>query len=185
MDAAPSAPDQVTIVSMVVAGPGCPPGTTSSYVTLDGLVLGLGFGELDARVGPGIPPSQGSERCGVTLLLEHAEGWSYSLVSAVYRGRADLAQGVIGEQTSTYWFPGETRQEELSTTLSGPFFGPYVREDRIAMASVWSPCGARRPLKIDVEISASALDRGATGFMNVKHLDVALDVTYGVEWRRC
>jgi Domain of unknown function (DUF4360) len=182
----PIAPDQVDVVNLVVSGHGCPEGSTSAYVTSDGLVLGLTFRELDAQTGPGIPPGRARESCSVMWILDHAPGWSYSIESAVYRGRADLAAGVTGEQTSTYWFPGETPKSRLSTLLTGPFFGPYTRTDEVAAAlQVWSPCGRRRPLKIDVDLALTTGRPPGAGLMNIKYLDVSLEVAYGLTWKRC
>jgi Domain of unknown function (DUF4360) len=185
--APPIAPESVRIVGVDADGSGCPPGSVTAYITADRQVLGLTFREFDAQVGPGLAPSAGNSFCGVTVSLDYPAGWSYTLVSSTYRGRADLAPGVIGQQTSTYWFLGQTRQAEFNTTLFGPFFGPYTREDLIATsARVWSPCGVVRPLKIDADLSVSnTASPGARGFMNVKFQDISVVVTYGLTWRLC
>lgn len=183
----PVAPEWVRIDRISANGSGCPAGTVTAAISPDRQAVTLTFADFDASVAPGLDPARSSEFCGINLLLNYPGGWSFSIVTADYEGRVNLGPRVVGQQTSTYWFQGQLGRPRFATTIVGPAFGPYFRRDTLGTgAIVWSPCGARRYLNIDSDVSVSNMaNPSASGFMNVKYLDVTVQVTYGLTWRLC
>jgi hypothetical protein len=186
---AQTAPEWVRILKADGSGSGCPPGSISTVISPDLLSLTVKFSSFDARVGPNAGPnSLPSKSCTMSVLLDFPAGWSYSLITADYLGRADLGEDTVGEQTSTYWFQGFLPSgEEFRTTLTGPFFSAYSRRDELPVgARVWSPCGLRRNLNIDADVSVSnTANASSNAFMNVKIAEFTNQVTYGITWRKC
>lgn len=184
------APEWVEIVDWSAGGSGCPAGSVFPVMSPDNLALTLKFREFDAQLDPTLSPpvNNGSEFCNISVLLNFPAGFSYSLISATYKGRVDLGPGTIGQQTSEYWFQGAAGSSALfSSTFMGFAFGPYSRTDQLGVgALVWSPCGVDRYMNIDADVSVSNSSSPRNkAYMNVKTADIAVDVTYGITWRFC
>lgn len=186
-DAQLVAPEFVEIDRVSANGSGCPVGTVTAEISPDRQALTLVFADFDAAVGPDVDPARSSEFCNVSVLLDYPGGWSYSLISSDYFGRANLGAGVIGRQQATYWFQGAfSRRATFSTILQGPFVGDYIRRDLLdTEAFVWSPCGTRRSMNINSNVLVSLVNPEGRGFMNVEVNEIAVRVTYGLTWRLC
>lgn len=187
--AQPIAPEWVEIAGLSAFGSGCPPGSYSALLSPDYLALTIKFGDFDAQLDPTVfpPINNPNEFCTLSVLLDFPGGWSYSLIDATYRGRVDLGVGTKGQQTSEYWFQGVPGSPSFSSSFLGPFFGPYERKDDLEVAAwVWSPCGVKRYLNIDADVSVSnAMNPAAKAYMNLKTAEIAVEATYGITWRLC
>lgn len=183
-----SEPDSVVIKNVVVGGNGCPDGSAAAILSPDSRALTLVFSDLDAKVGPDIDPGESHEFCKVKLMLDYPAGWRYALVSADYIGMAIVGEGLVAEQRSTYRFHGDPHNERsFATTVAGPQLDAYFRHDEVLEdGALWSACGKRPALTIDVEVDVSrSRDPVATGFMNVAIADISATHTYGLAWQRC
>lgn len=83
-----------------------------------------------ASIGPNIPVTEQRKNCQLTVELEYPGGFQYSILSADYRGYANIEKGISGTLKSTYYFAGKA---------------PQVRESspRISRSSLTSPRLAR------------------------------------------
>lgn len=180
------APDGVEIRGLVYNGTGCPQNSVAGTLSEDKKALELIFGAFTAEASPLNLPSESRKFCQLTVDLAFPQGYSFSLVSADYRGFADLEGNVVGTQTSTYYFTGGFGRS-FRTRLVGPFSENYFRRDNLTLeALVWSPCGATRPLNISTQAAVSTLAaRSGSGLMTVDSLGLVVRQTYGVVWRKC
>ena len=180
------APEGVEIRGLVYNGTGCPQNSVAGTLSEDRKALELIFGAFTAEASPLGLPSEARKFCQLTVDLDFPQGYSFSLVSADYRGYADLEEKVVGTQTSTYYFTGGFGRS-FRTRLVGPFSENYFRRDNLTLeAVVWSPCGATRPLNISTQAAVSTLaSRNGAGLMTVDSLSLVVRQTYGVVWRKC
>lgn len=185
----PVAPEWVEIEDIFVGGSGCPEGSVQAVLSPDRTSVTLTYDTFDAAVGPDVDPKRSNNFCNATIIFDYPTGWSYSLISADYMGVANLDPGVLGRQSSTYWFQGyATKRHTFSTNLIGPHVGKeYFRRDKLTTeAVVWSPCGAQRALNVNSNVSVSnVLNPRASGHMNVQVTETTVQVTYGLTWRQC
>ena len=180
-------PEWVRIEGYTYAGTGCPAGSVSDNLSIDGQALTLLFDSFVASVGPGVPFSEKRKNCAVTVKLRFPQGWSYSLYTVDYRGYVDLQQGTNGAQTVRYWFSGDGRTGQATTPFYGPRTGDYTIRDRMFFnQNIWSPCGAQRDLVIN---SAVKVDNSRAPFASAMLTEDAQDHSvkqiYGIQWQRC
>lgn len=180
-------PAWVRIEGFTYAGSGCPAGSISDNLATDGQALTLLFDSFVASVGPGIPFSEKRKNCAITVKLRFPQGWSYSLYTVDYRGYLDLQPGTSGSQTARYWFSGDGRTGQATTSFYGPRTGDYTIRDRMFFSqSIWSPCGAQRDLVLN---SAVQVDNSRAPFASAMLTEDAQDHSvqqiYGIKWQRC
>jgi hypothetical protein len=63
-----------------------------------------------ASIGPKVALAEQRKNCQLTLELEYPGGFQYSILSADYRGYANIEKGVTGTLKSTYYFAGKAPQ---------------------------------------------------------------------------
>ena len=68
-----------------------------------------------ASIGPNIARAEQRKNCQLTLELQYPGGFQYSILSADYRGYANIEKGVTGTLKSTYYFAGKAPQ--ISSSL--------------------------------------------------------------------
>ncbi len=107
-------PDKVQIVGFTYAGSGCPAGSVANTTSTDKTILTLLYSDYVASIGPGTNLADHRKNCQVTLDVKYPGGFQFSIFSADYRGYENLAKGVTGEQLSTYYFSGQTKQVSLT-----------------------------------------------------------------------
>ncbi|MDC3953184.1 DUF4360 domain-containing protein [Polyangium jinanense] len=179
-------PEGVEIRGLVYNGTGCPQSSVAGTLSEDRKALELIFGAFTAEASPLGLPSEARKFCQLTVDMAFPQGYSYSLVSADYRGFAELGAAVVGTQTSSYYFTGGFGRT-FRTKLVGPFSENYFRRDDLTLeAVVWSPCGASRPLNISTQAAVSTLaNRSGSGLMTVDSVSLVVRQTYGIAWRKC
>lgn len=63
-------PDQITIISAMTSGNGCPSGTVSTTFSPDKTVVTFGFDAFQTYIGPGTRPQDHSKNCQIHLSLK-------------------------------------------------------------------------------------------------------------------
>jgi hypothetical protein len=181
-------PPWVRIRNLSWAGSGCPAGTVAENLAPDLQAFTLLFDSFVAELGPGLPLSLSRRNCQILVDLDFPPGWSFSVVDVDHGGFASLETGVSGVQQSSYYFQGESRTARLQTTLNGPWVGDYqVRESLAPDALVWSPCAARRPLIINLQVRVinNSRNPNARGVMTTGSMNGPVMYIYRLQWRRC
>jgi len=185
--AAAEDPPFVRIRNFTYGGTGCPGGTVGWNITSDGKILTVLYDQFSASAGPGISISETRRQCTLNVDLEYPQGWSYSLFTADYRGRAKLDAGVIGTQESSYYFSGSPLTVKLGTRIVGPTNQDYFRRDTLGIeATVWSPCGSIVPVNIRASVDVDNRSvRANSGLLTVDSSDFKVTQIYGVQWKKC
>lgn len=101
------------ILKVGTGGTGCPQGTVSTILSEDQTVVTLIYDTYVASIGPGIAVTEQRKNCQLTLELQYPGGFQYSILSADYRGYANIEKGVTGTLKSTYYFAGLAPQVRL------------------------------------------------------------------------
>jgi len=72
LDARQSAPppNQITIISAMTSGNGCPSGTVSTTFSPDKTLVTFGFDAFQTYIGPGTKPQDHSKNCQIHLSLQ-------------------------------------------------------------------------------------------------------------------
>ncbi|MDI1484078.1 DUF4360 domain-containing protein [Polyangium sp. y55x31] len=179
-------PEGVEIRGLVYNGTGCPQNSVAGTLSEDRKALELIFGAFTAEASPLGQPSEARKFCQITVDMAFPQGYSFSLVSADYRGFAELGAAVVGTQTSNYYFTGGLGRS-FRTKIVGPFSENYFRRDNLTLeAVVWSPCGASRPLNISTQAAVSTLaNPSGSGLMTVDSVSLVVQQTYNIIWRKC
>lgn len=115
-------PSLVTIKGITTSGTGCPQGSVGKFISSDlstyvnksqcsSAVINLCsftliFDKYVTSIGPGVAATEARKFCQINLQLHYPGGFQYSVMSAIYRGYANLEAGVTGTQEATYYFSG-------------------------------------------------------------------------------
>jgi hypothetical protein len=63
-------PDQITIISAMTSGNGCPSGTVTTTFSPDKTLVTFGFDSFQTYIGPGTKPQDHSKNCQIHLSLQ-------------------------------------------------------------------------------------------------------------------
>lgn len=104
------APDNVRVRGVRAYGRGCLIGSANGVVAPDGSSFSLLMDNYIARA----TGSRGLDRknCDIQVDLEIPRGWSYSIISADYRGYVSADAGTIGTHQVIYSFDGRMPKNE-------------------------------------------------------------------------
>ncbi|KAF2737645.1 hypothetical protein EJ04DRAFT_591198 [Polyplosphaeria fusca] len=186
--AAPPA-GSVLIKGVTYGGTGCPQGTVSSQFTDDRSTMTIIFDAYIASIGPGVAVTEQRKNCQLNVHLTYPGGFQYSVLSADYRGYANIQKGVTGTLKSTYYFSGQTDQTSTEYTFTGPVTGDYLKHDQADSTSiVWSPCGAEGLLNINSQVRLQASGSGtssASGILTTDSTDLKFTQVVYVQWQAC
>ncbi|MDZ4660552.1 MAG: DUF4360 domain-containing protein [Pseudomonadota bacterium] len=177
-------PNEIYVKNISANGSGCPAGTARSVLSPDGKTMSLLFDDYISQ----IDTSQqilDQKKCLVTIEMNIPAGWSYSLVSADYRGFAELDAHTMGTQEIVYMFgpvieerpvplrnfsvvgprnlkPTRVRTATFSSRIvKGPFSGDYSFTNMVTVGEMpWSSCDSR--LNRDLNIHTSLMTRSLT-----------------------
>ncbi|KAI9102497.1 hypothetical protein DFS34DRAFT_395327 [Phlyctochytrium arcticum] len=190
--AAPAAdepnPNEVYFKSIGYNGSGCPISPPSATIAMadDKKSFTIIFDKFVASAGPNVPRTEGRKNCQINLKLHVPGGWQYSIASADFRGWAELDQGVMGRQTSTYYFQGESRTTLTEMTVRGPMSQAYQIRDEIEYTSQsWSPCGEERPININTAIFVDNSKAPKKGGILTTDSMLVFNETVTLRARRC
>lgn len=95
---------------MGTGGTGCPKGTVTPIISEDQSTMTLLYDAYVASIGPNVLVTEQRKNCQLTVELEYPGGFQYSIMSADYRGYANIEKGINGTLKSTYYFAGKAPQ---------------------------------------------------------------------------
>lgn len=187
---------QVRVRDVRATGTGCPSGTSRAALTEDGKTFALLIDEFSARAGSDLPI--GRRNCLIEVDLEIPAGWSYALITADYRGFAELTNYATASQRVVYsfdrnWSANDGRGFAFKATpFAGPFSGEYLVHDEIALESApRSPCSSGRvvTLYLNTLLTARVDSRRAAQASALIALDSVdgrvAQQEFGLAWYRC
>jgi hypothetical protein len=192
-----SAADPVVVQSMTHEGSGCPPGSVSSDIALDGSAFTVLFDSYVAEVGPGVPASGRTRDCDVDMVLKAPLGWSWAIAGIEHRGFASLPSGVSATLKSSFLFNRQRADQRqappLEIHLIGPMQDDYiVSSDTPPLQIEWSKCGGLSHLHINTSLKVNAASSAGPGLVTVDSLEGHLTQLegstlcgYRLVWRRC
>ncbi|KAJ4334459.1 hypothetical protein N0V95_009162 [Ascochyta clinopodiicola] len=181
------APGQVKITKVGTGGTGCPQGTVSSVISDDRSTMTLIYDTYVASIGPNIAVTEQRKNCQLTVELEYPGGFQYSILSADYRGYANIEKGISGTLKSTYYFAGLAPQTSTQYDFVGPVTGDYVKHDEAdSTSTVMSPCGSKgNLLNINSQIRLTSSNPKATGLLTTDSTDLKFKQVVYVQWKKC
>ncbi|MGK4005854.1 DUF4360 domain-containing protein [Sorangium sp. So ce1036] len=183
--AAAQAPDRVTIDRITYFGTGCPAGTADVDVIDDRTAFLVTYRRFQAQAGPGVPLTQTSKACTLTIFLNYPAGWTYSVASVVYRGNVSLGPGTLANLRFRYSFPGHPSVLQ-DLNLVGPRLGDF--ETRRALEQqAWAPCGGS-VLPMTIAANGRVNNTAApsrTALLTVEQTDGTFKVILNLSWQRC
>ncbi len=207
-------PYEVYIKNITAQGNGCPPTTARSVLSPDAKTMSVLFDEYISQ----IDTSQSimdKKDCELTIEVNIPVGWSYSLMSADYRGFAELDKNTMGTQEIVYMFgaladsvpvpqsgvvapssriPTRNKVATFSSRIvKGPFSGDYSFTHLVTVGEMpWSSCDSRvsRDLKIHTTLMTRSLTRGPTkekgmAMITLDTVDAALAQKFDLAWKKC
>lgn len=177
---------EVTFTEVTSAGSGCPPGTTNTRISPDGLVFTMTFSSYVTAVNPSVDLTV--RDCHLNIRLHVPEGRSYAVQSLSYAGFALLQEGVIGRQTASYYFEGHPIPpvESNRTELTGPYDSAYLFTDEVAEEQrSWSPCGTERNLTVLTRVQLFNSNMRRAGYMNMSAVDGSSRMVLKLSARTC
>jgi hypothetical protein len=178
-------PTKVFIKDITYGGSGCPQNSVGKFISSDRHTFTLIFDSMVASIGTGVAVAENRKNCQINLDLQYPSGFQYSILNTVFRGYADLAKGVSGTQSATYYFSGDAKQVTATSTFKGPTTGDYSTPDTIPFSSVvWSPCGAALPININSQVRLTG-GGGASGLLTQDSLDGKITYVVGIQWQKC
>jgi hypothetical protein len=185
--AASRPPGAVSVRVVSAAGSGCPgrPAVTAQG-TADPTVFTMRHPGVTARYGGSAQIFDRSKFCQVTVSVRAARGWTWTIGRAEHSGRAQLAAGVVGTATFSYYWTGEPRTATHTKSLAGPRSTAWTAADTIGLKRLgWAPCGANANLNIKTDVSVkNGSDRSRISTMSAGGAGNA-PATYRVFWRSC
>lgn len=193
---APPAPDGgVTVpnpagtyfVSVTPNGTGCPPGTTNTSISADGLVFTTTFSAYEVQINNQTPDLTITKNCTLQIKLNSPNGISYAVTSFFYSGYAFLEQGVTASQQASYRFQGvSTTPKSNRTTKVGPIDEDFVFRDDVATSDVvWSPCGVERELIVNTQMQLRNSSPKRSGYANLAAIDGSTKLELRLAFRGC
>lgn len=158
-----------------------------------------------ASIGPGVAITEQRKNCQLTLELEYPGGFQYSILSADYRGYANIDKGITGTLKSTYYFAGKAPQVCIAPpdapcpanapqttteyTFNGPITGDYLKHDEADSTSVvMSPCGSKGNLlniNSQVRLTSASSTSKASGLLTTDSTDLKFKQVVYVNWQKC
>lgn len=174
-----------TFAEVSASGTGCPPNSTVTRISRDGLVFTTTFSAYEVRLDPNA--TLAVKECRLSIKLHTPEGRSFSVQTFYYSGYALLKKGATGRQLASYAFAGQDQQSRSARTdLVGPYEMPFVFTDQISLQdAVWSPCGVARELTISSRIVLESTTPGSVGYMNLTAADGSSQLVLRLASRPC
>ena len=177
----PSLADDVRLGYPAYNGTGCPAGSASAALSPDHKSLSILFGNfmVEAKAGHTLD----RKACNLAVPVHVPQGLSVSVITVDYRGFNSLPYGTMAQFNADYFFAGTTGPS-YSKTFSGPNTGNYLlRNNLIATAISWSPCG--QDVNLRANTSMFVRSNGQDAISTVDSADLHAGLIYTLQWRRC
>lgn len=170
-------------------GSGCPQGSVAQSFNPERTIFTLLFDEYIASVGPGVAATEMRKNCQINVNLHIPPGFSYSIVTADYRGYVQLERGLKATQKTIYYFQGETKQVSAGAEFLGPLAKDYLVRDAIPITeTIWSDCKALRPLNANTQVRIEKLPQcpdSAKGQITTDSIDGKVSHVLSLLWKNC
>lgn len=194
-------PSGVQIANVQAVGTGCPQGSFSANISPDGQAFSLLLDNYIAESSFQNPISR--LMCEVRVSIRVPRGWSYSVISADYRGYAYAEVGTVVTHQGLYSFDGSRPRNERPGFGDGgtysfraqEFRGPYnnnyyIRHTIDPRIAPWSPCrnDDLQTLHITTFLMARNLNSASQlqAQINLDSIDGSLQAqSYQLQWRQC
>lgn len=174
--------DTVTLGQPGYGGSGCPAGSASASISPDGSSLSILFDSYMVEAG-GSNPRVARKSCNLSIPVKVPNGMSVSLISADYRGFADLPAGAEAQLDTEYFFGG-SRGPAFSQRFNGRFSNTYLKRHQLqAGANVWSACGADVNLRVNSGMTVRS--NGEAALATVDSADFNAGILYHLQYRSC
>lgn len=179
----PSLADDVRLGSPAYNGTGCPMGSASVALSPDHKSLSILFSQFMVEAGGNTGRSLDRKNCDIAVPVHVPNGLSVSVINIDYRGFNSLPAGTMSQFNAEYFFAG-TRGPAYAKTFYGPTTQNYVlRNNLIASAVTWSPCG--RDVNLRANTSMFVRSSSQSAFSTVDSADLRAGLIYSLQWRRC
>lgn len=180
---------EISIKNLQYAGTGCPQNSVSTDLSEDGEAMTLIFSAYQVEKGTASKPLE-RKNCNIRLAMNTPAGWSFALLSLIFRGYADIDKSATGVQNVNYSLGAGSPKIKLGKMkIDGEFKNDYERADTLPISTIqWSPCRNRsQVLELDtaIAIASNAGSPEAGGYMTVDSLDGELSQQYELLWKRC
>ncbi len=193
------APNGTQIQFVKAKGTGCMNGQVSVSISPDGQEFSVLMDNYIAETTTNLNLDYKS--CILEVGIAAPVGWSYSLVSADYRGFAHAEAGTQVSHQVLYSFDGSKpinekpgfadapgRYSFKQQVFSGPFTdGYFIRNQIDSRTSLWSPCsmGAAQPLIIQTYLMARSLKRSGLAQITLDSVDGVIAQQFKWSWKQC
>ena len=182
---APPEKDRVGIDLLNVNGSGCKQGTAAVAVSPDNEAFTVTYSAYLVQAGAGAAKKDSAKDCRLNLKILPPAGYSYTILTADYRGYAELGQGAAATLLSSYYFSGP-KPTPRSHSIAGPLSDNWQVTDTTDSSSlVFGPCGTAQNLSIDTELSVVAGPASGSSLVAMDSTDGSLQSTYHFGWARC
>lgn len=177
----PSFADDVRLGYPAYNGTGCPTGSASVALSPDNKSLSILFNSFLVETNASRMVDR--KNCDIAVPVHVPQGLSVSVINIDYRGFNSLPAGTMSQFNAEYFFAG-TRGPAYSRTFTGPQTGNYVlRNNLIATAVSWSPCG--QDVNLRANTSLFVRSNGQNAMSTVDSADLRAGLIYSLQWRRC
>lgn len=144
-------PVGVTITDLNFVGNGCPEGSVSHNISVDGKALTLLF---DSWVADTSTTNAASVRknCAVNLKVNAPAGWRYTIFNMSTRGYAQLEPGVTARIATAFRFPGSANGVLVPLDMAGPYADNYTLSTGADLQNIpWSNCAGPSMMQISAD----------------------------------
>lgn len=193
------APAGTRIEFVTTRGRGCQNGEVAVSIAPDGRSFSVLMDNYKAEATASMTLEKRS--CILEIGISAPRGWSYSLLSADYRGYVQAEAGTQVSHQVLYSFDGSRPRNEnpgfensqgrysfKQQVFNGPRVEEYfIRNEIDPRVSLWSPCspGTAQPLVIETFLIARAYSRGALAEISLDTVDGAIEQQFTWNWRQC
>lgn len=164
-------------------GTGCPNGSASVALSPDATSLSILFSQFMVEAGGFTGKTVDRKNCDIAVPVHVPQGYSVSVINVDYRGFNSLPAGAMSQFNANYFFAGTTGPSYAKAFYGAQNANYLLRNNIVAAANVWSPCGA----DVNLRASTSMFVRSAreSTFATVDSADLHAGLIYSLQWRRC
>ncbi|MBT2212595.1 MULTISPECIES: DUF4360 domain-containing protein [Actinomadura] len=181
-------PSGVTIELATVNGSGCPLGTAAVAVSDDKEAFTVTYSNYLVQVGGNSNSTDFRKNCQLNMKVHVPQGFTYAILSADYRGFAQLEPGASGLEKASYYFQGMPTTGRAEHTLKGEYSDNWTFTDVNDVAQlVYKPCGEERNFNINTElrVNKGTSDPTKVSMMAMDSTDTSIKTTYHFAWKKC
>jgi hypothetical protein len=194
-------PQGVRVQNIQAMGRGCPSGSFSATVSPDGQTFSILLDQYVAESTRQMTLDR--KECQLRVDFAVPTGWQFAVITADYRGFANVEGGALAMHQALYSFDGSKPVNERPGYQNGKgysfkvqnFQGPfqdnyYIHNEIDPRIAPWSACGAgaTQPLFVTTYLTARALDwrSPASAQITLDSIDGQVQSQqFSFTWRRC